>query len=266
MDTRVSDLGTPGQSSAFAAPDAIRRIGLVVLETDLTMERDFARLAHGTGVALHANRIAFRNPVSAQSLAALETGLTAATAALIPGAPFDVVHFGCTSASAVIGDDGVAAAVRSAKPGARATNPLIAAHAALTALGARRLSILTPYVPAIARPVAERFAALGYGVEGLTCWGLEDDRDMARVRPDILIREAVAATDPDADALFISCTAVPSAESVPAIEAAIGRPVVTSNQAAAWMALRLCGVTDTIPAGGRLFANALADADQWGAP
>ncbi|WP_143027027.1 ectoine utilization protein EutA [Rhodospira trueperi] len=260
----MSDLGTPGTSPAFSAPDAVRRVGLVVLETDLTMERDVARLLHGSGLAVHANRIAFSNPVSAESLAALETSLSAATAALIPGTPFDVIHFGCTSASAVIGDDGVSAAVRTAKPGARATNPIIAADAALKALGVRRLSILTPYVPEIARPVADRFAALGYDIAGLTCWAIEDDRDMARVRPDVLIREAVAATDPKADALFISCTAVSAAEVVPLIEAEVDCPVVTSNQAAAWLALRLCGIDHDVPGGGRLFSRPLAPGDRKG--
>ncbi|KAA5604106.1 ectoine utilization protein EutA [Roseospira marina] len=262
MDVRVSDLGPPRASAAFYPPDALRRVGLIVLETDLTMERDVARLTHGRDVGVHATRVAFANPITAASLAALEARLTDAAASLIPDAPFDVVHFGCTSASAVIGDAGVAAAVRAAKPGAAVTNPVIAADAALRALGVHRLSILTPYVPEVSRPVAARFADLGYRIEGLTCWGIEDDRDMALVRPDTLVREAAAAIAPQAEALFISCTAVPSAEAVTAIEAEIGRPVVTSNQAAAWMALRLCGVEDDIPEGGRLFGRTLAPQDR----
>lgn len=253
MSIRVSDLGAPGASEAFLPPDAGRRVGLIVLETDLTMERDFARLTHGTGVDVFANRIAFGNPITRDTLAALESGLTDAAAALIPEAPFDVVHFGCTSASAVIGDAGVAAAIRAAKPGAEVLNPMIAAEAALAALGIHRLSILTPYTPEISRPVGDRFAAQGHAIDQFTCWGLEDDRDMARVRTDVVVREAVAAMHPDSDALFISCTAVPAAQVVNAIEAELGRPVVTSNLAAAWMALRLCDVDATIPVGGRLF-------------
>ncbi|WP_299438728.1 hypothetical protein [uncultured Rhodospira sp.] len=258
MDVRVSPLGSPARSSAFLAPEAVRRVGLVLLETDLTSERDFARLTHGSGVAVYANRVAFSNPVSAESLSALEERLARAATALVPEAPFDVIHFGCTSASAVIGDAGVEAAVRAAKPGARVINPMVAADAALSALDVTRISILTPYVPDIARPVAERFAALGYAVDGVTCWAIEDDRDMARIKPDVLVREAIAATAREAEALFISCTAVPAAEVVALIESEIDRPVVTSNQAAAWMALRLCGVDHDVPGGGRLFSRPLA--------
>jgi len=256
MEVQVSDLGAPGRSAAFLAIDATRRVGLIVLDSDLTTEPDFARLTRDAGVSVFATRIASANPVTVASLAALGPRLTAAAAGLIPDLPLDVVYFSCTSGSAVIGDAGVAAAVRAAKPGARVINPMLAVHTALTALGARRLSILTPYTPEVGRAVAERFSALGYDVAGLACWGLTDDRDMARVRRDVLVREAVAATAPDADALFISCTAVPAAEAVAEIEAETGRPVVTSNQAAAWMALRLCGVRTDVSDGaaGRLFA------------
>ena len=40
---------------------------------------------------------------------------------------------------------------------------------------------------------------------------------------------------------------------VAALEQEIGKPVVTSNQALAWDALRLAGVSDSLPARGRLF-------------
>jgi len=265
MDVRVSALGSPKTSPAFLAPDASRRIGLIVLETDLTMERDFARLAYGSGVAVFANRVAFGNPFTREILAAVERSLTGAAAALIPDAPFDVVHFGCTAASAVIGDAGVEAAVRAAKPGAQVTNPIISADTALRALDARRLSILTPYTLELSHPVADRFAALGFDIQSLTCLNIADDRDMGRLRHDVLVKEAVAAMAPNADALFISCTAVPSAEAVAAIEAEIGRPVVTSNQSAVWMALRLCGVETDVPGGGRLFACQLPLSDARGA-
>ncbi|MBB4284628.1 ectoine utilization protein EutA [Roseospira goensis] len=265
MAFRVSDLGPPATSPAFVAPSALRRIGLVALETDLTLEPDFARLTHGLGVTVFASRVPYDNPDTPDGLAALEGHLTAAAGRLVPGAAFDVVHFGCTSASAVIGDDGVARAVRAAKPGAAVTNPMTAADAALRALGVRRLSLLTPYLPAISQPVADRFESAGYTLDGLTCWGIRDDRDMARLDGDVIVREAVAATAPTADALFISCTAVPSAAVAARIEAAIGRPVVTSNQAAAWLALRLCGVTADVPDGGRLFACPLTPDWQRGA-
>ena len=58
---------------------------------------------------------------------------------------------------------------------------------------------------------------------------------------------------PEADAVFISCTALRTADVIEDIEAALGKPIVTSNQALAWHALRLMGYEDSVPGLGRLF-------------
>ena len=60
---------------------------------------------------------------------------------------------------------------------------------------------------------------------------MSNDRDVAMLTANEIISAAKVATNDDADALFISCTAMRSAEIIPEIEAAIGKPVFTSNQA-----------------------------------
>ena len=70
----------------------------------------------------------------------------------------------------------------------------------------------------------------------------------------------MSATADDAQALFISCTAVRSAGVIDEIEARIGRPVVTSNQASAWAALNHCGLTAGPRAVGRLMRIAMPEA------
>ena len=106
--------------------------------------------------------------------------------------------------------------------------------------------------------MAAYFAGHGFDIASFTCLGFEDDREMARITPDALVELAREATAPDADALFISCTALRAAGVAPAIEAAIGRPVVTSNQATAWKCLRLCGDDTARPEFGRLMTLPLA--------
>ena len=107
-------------------------------------------------------------------------------------------------------------------------------------LGAKRISILTPYTVETSRPMAAYFAGHGFDIAASPASGL---RTTARWRGSAgrivdLARQAMA---PDAEALFISCTALRAALAAPAIERAIGRPVVTSNLATAWDCLRLCG-------------------------
>jgi maleate isomerase len=229
-------------TTALAYDRAPRRIGLMLLATDHTSERDFARLVAAEGVAVHASRIAYENPTNPANLRKMQPRLTEGAALILPEETLDAICFSCTAASVVIGDDEVEAAIGRAKPGTPVVTPPAAARAGLRALGARRISILTPYTVETSTPMARYFAAHGFEVAGLTCFGLEDDRVMARITPASIITAARESTARDADALFISCTALRAAEVAAAIEETIARPVVTSNLASAWMCRALAGL------------------------
>ncbi|MCB8836422.1 ectoine utilization protein EutA [Aurantimonas sp. VKM B-3413] len=240
-------------------PRAIeKRVGLILLATDHSTEADFSRLVASARVGLFATRIAYANPVTPENLRAMQPRLAEAAALILPEEDLDVVCFSCTSASVVIGDKAVAAAIRSAKPNVPVVTPADAAARGLRTLGANRISVLTPYTPETSAPMARYFTEAGFSIASFTCLGLEDDREMARIAEASLVEAAVAATAPDAEALFISCTALRSASVAAEIEERIGRPVVTSNQASAWACLAHCGILPDRPDAGRLFANALA--------
>ncbi|WP_137389913.1 ectoine utilization protein EutA [Rhodoligotrophos defluvii] len=229
-----------------------RRIGLIVLATDHTTEQDFRRMVAREDLAVYTARIAYENPTTPDNLRLMQPRLKDGAALLLPDESLDVICYSCTSASVVIGDGQVEAAIQAAKPGTPVVTPPLAAVAGLRALGTRRISILTPYTVETSTPMAAYFAGHGLDIARFTCLGFEDDREMARIKPASLIEAAVAAMVPDAEALFISCTALRSAAVVPEIERAIGRPVVTSNLATAWQCLRLCGVEAARPEWGRL--------------
>jgi maleate isomerase len=53
--------------------------------------------------------------------------------------------------------------------------------------------------------------------------------------------------------VFLSCTSLPAVEVILRLEDRLGKPVITSNQALIWMALRLAGCDYVAPEGGRLF-------------
>ena len=57
---------------------------------------------------------------------------------------------------------------------------------------------------------------------------------------------------PEADAVFISCTNFHCLPAIASLERQLGKPVVTSNLAGAWAALRQIGVEDPIPGYGQL--------------
>ncbi len=225
-----------------------RRIGLVTLATDHTTEVDFAVLPpHGVGV--YATRIPFANPVTPETLAAMARDVTAAAALILPDEDLDAVVYSCTSASVVIGDEAVRDAIGLGKPSAQAITPISAGFAALRALEAQRITLLTPYTPRTTQPMADCFEGGGFALQGVSCLNLTDDREMARISHATIIEAARAALAPDSQALFIACTAVRACAIIDRIEDAVGVPVVSANSATLWAAARACGVTGAVAPG-----------------
>jgi len=229
-----------------------RRIGLVALATDHTSERDFARMVPPDEAGVYVARVAYANPTTPANLRRMRPRLAAAAGLILPDEPLDALCYSCTSASVAIGDEAVEAALQAGKPGVPVVTPPAAARAAFRALGVRRISLLTPYTRETTAPMADYFAGHGYELRSVTCFGLKDDRVMARVRPEAIAAAAGAAMASDAEALFIACTALRAAEVAERVEAAIGRPVVTSNQAGVWRCLRLAGIDRPLAGHGRL--------------
>ena len=236
------------------------RFGLIALSTDLTSERDAWRLIPPERAVLHVARVPFANPTTPENLRAMAPSLSAAAALLVPEQPLAAICYGCTAASVVIGDDQVEAAIQRGRPGVAVVTPARAAVRALASLGARRIALLTPYLPETTRPFAGYLAASGLKVVRTMCLGLADDRDIARVSEPSIIDAALAADHPGAEALFISCTALPALNIVAEIEARLGKPVVTSNQASLWEMLALADLPPA-RACGRLFAAPRSAAD-----
>lgn len=239
--------------------ESVRRIGFVLLSTDLTTERDAAALLAAEGVAVHVCRVAFENPTTPVNLRRMAPRLSEAMSLLAPGADLAAVCFSCTSGTIEIGADAVAAAIHSVLPGVPIVTPPQAVADAFSVLGARRMALLTPYLPETTRPMAEHFTEAGIEVVSALCMGLADDRDMAHITRETIIEAAIEADHPEADALLISCTALPALASAAAIEARIGKPVVTSNQACLRQLRAHAGCVAPLAGFGRLLAGSAQD-------
>ena len=260
----MTDLADPAMAVRPPLPFALDRgiaaraaLGLIVLATDQTIEHELRRLLDLPGVALYQSRILNDNAITPATLKAMERRLAAATEVILPGLPLDVVAFGCTSASMVIGEERVFELIRSARPAVACTTPITAAFAALRAFGARRIALLTPYREDINRFIRDYIEARGFAVRVMGSFNEEDDRKAARIDA-ASIRRAVLALGraPEVDAVFVSCTSLRLADAVAGIEAELGKPVTSSNHALAWHCLRLAGIADRRAGYGRLFEHA----------
>lgn len=208
-------------------------VGLIVLNTDFTFERDFLRMYtdQKPNYDFYFNRIHFANPMTPESLAAIGDDLTEASAGILPNYDLDLVVFNCTSSSSIVGDEAIELAIKESKPTAKVLTTSQAVVENFKARGFKKVSILTPYSEEVSSLLRDYLQRNGVEIASSMYMDMSDDRDVAFLPPNEIISAAKAATHDEADALFISCTAMRSAEIIPEIEAAIGKPVFTSNQA-----------------------------------
>lgn len=107
---------------------------------------------------------------------------------------------------------------------------------ALAALGVSRLAVGTPYDEHITGRLADFLGEAGVTVSSVAYFGLRGDVD--RVTRQSVTRLTAAADTPDADAVFLSCTNLPTFDAICDLEALVGKPVLSANQVTMWSALR----------------------------
>ena len=261
---------------AFGTDDGFggrARIGLVVLENDQTVEAELRGL-WPDGVTAFVTRIPMEDQVTPETLLAMEDRIPAAAGLLPSTFGFDAIGYGCTSAATLIGEDGVDAAIRRAHPEVPNTNPMAAAVAAMGALGAARIGVVTPYSAEVTAGIVGHLTRKGLAVAVVGSFLEESDSVVARITEESVaaaviqlvasdqaraepVRETGAARAGGGagglDAVFVSCTSLRAFGIVEDLEADLGIPVVSSNLAFGWHLLRLAGVEDAIPGLGRLY-------------
>lgn len=232
------------------------RIGLIVLATDQTIEHEWRQIFRGLdGVAVYQSRIWNDVRITPETLRRMEGRLVDSAAVIMPGLPLAALAFGCTSATMVIGEEGVFAKLGEARPEAKPTTPITAAFAAFQAFGARRLAVLTPYRADVNARVRAFIEGRGYEIPAFGTFDEEDDLRAARISTRSIRDAAIElGREPRVEAVFVACTSLRVAETAAEIEQAVGKPVTSSNHAMAWHVLRLAGIADRLPQWGRLFS------------
>lgn len=229
------------------------RIGLIALAADIAIERDFHRLAPADDVSVFTSRIRQGEPNSEATFREFEADIPNVARLILPNSRLDVVVFGCTAASMLIGAAQIEAAVQLGRPGVAVTNPATGVTEALRAVGAQRIAMLTPYTPSVTRTAVEFMQSQGFDVYSAACLGIDLDDTHARISEEVLYQQALELDWKSVDAIFLSCTAIRSLNVIERIERATGKVVITSNQATFWHALRLGQASTSVKGFGQLF-------------
>ncbi len=227
------------------------KIGFVLLATEQTIEDDAYRV-RPDGVGMHFARVPSPDSITNETLAAIKDHLAPVAASILPDGSLDVVCYGCTSGSLVVGEENVFAEFRRGQPNAQPTTLITGVMRALKIMQARNIVVATPYLDEINRAEADYMEAAGFRVLDIQGLNIELDSDMVRVTPDYIAEFAAGIDRADADAVFISCGALRTLDIVDVLERDLGKPVICSNQAMLWDCLRLAGIDDKLDGFGRL--------------
>ena len=222
-------------------------LGLIVLQSDETVEPELQRVFAQDGVAVYVSRVPSGAEVTPDTLAEMERAIPIAAGLLPPSVAFDVVGYCCTSGTAVIGADQVARAVNSVCTTAHVTDPLSALIAQCRAKKVRKLALISPYIEPVNARMRQRLADAGIETPVFASFGVAQEAKVARIdaaslRAAVLTTARGAARGTDVDAAFLSCTNLQTLTLRPQLQQELGMPLFTSNHALAWHMAQLAGL------------------------
>jgi maleate isomerase len=244
------------------------QLGLITLGTDLTIETELrhfigdstgTKVGHGQKPTILHSRIACDDEVTSENLTAMSDRFAESLALFPPDYRFDVVGYGCTSASLLIGEQTVQEIVKSHIKVDHVTTPLTGARRALRIIGAKQIGYLAPYISEISSQMCSLLEIEdGLQIVAAATFGEGRDSIVGRIHPQSILDAIDAIVDQASrrlDAIFISCTSLKCAAIIDMAEAKHGIPLISSNSAIAWDMARLASLDVPRAGKGRLFCQ-----------
>lgn len=257
---------TPEQQADLALLDGCRRelrIGLIVPSSNTNAEPDCALLTP-QGVTLHISRSGGYDihavPDSTEMRRFVRNDLDTQLQ-LLTDARVDLIGYACTSATLSDGpefDRQFCAEIEqlSGKPAVTTAGALVEA---IQFCGFSKVAFTSPYVQQLADESVDFIRQCGIEVVSRSDFSQElSSIEQGALTPADAYRMALQADQSDAEAVVISCTEYRALEALPLIEKALGKPVISSNQALMFACLQRLGLKGFhLPVhGGHLFREA----------
>ena len=231
------------------------RVGLIALATDFRIEKDFISIIKDQSIDFFVNRIHCYFPLTSENLKKMSNNITEISDDILPNEKLDCVVYGCTSGTITSGYSSIKKKINLAKPDAKVTTPSTAAVNALKKLGLKKISIFTPYSKALNDEVVDYFKKENFEITTNSYFDISNDLDIGKVDENYLYETLCEMDLGKAEALFISCTALPALSIIDKLEKKLNKTVLSSNQVLIWDTLQSIGKRDRIEGFGRLFKN-----------
>ena len=171
--------------------------------------------------------------------------------------PLDAIVWACTSGSFIFGPEGasrqVAALERTA--GVPASSTSFAFVDACRRLGVSTVAIGATYPPDVAGAFVQFLTHHDISVLTVSARDIITAAEVGTLPVETVLdfAEAVSSDAPQAEAVLLPDTALHTVEVLDALDARLGKPVLTANQVSIWQGLRLAGADVDRPGLGALF-------------
>ena len=231
------------------------KVGLIALSTDQTIEDDFNKICNNLPLDIFVNRIHNQNPLTKENLLKMQDDLELVANRILPDEKINTIAYGCTSGTIAIGEDKVRDKILLAKPGCYVTTPVTSAVKAFKKMNINKIALFTPYPDAVNKTILEYFSQKNIEVLSFASFNLDLDSEIANVDPNYILEISSKLEMKNADALFISCTALPVLNILNKLEVKLKKLVLSSNQTLIWDTIRSTGYKSPINGYGKLLEN-----------
>ncbi len=245
------------------------RIGQIVPSSNTTMETEIPAMLRAREAVeperftFHSSRMRMKSVTKAE-LEAMDAE-SDRCAAELADADVDVLGYACLVAIMTMGRGyhcQSEARLRAVTEREGHPAPVVTSAGALVdglkALGARRVSIVTPYLRPLTRLVTEYIEAEGVEVIDSISLEIADNLEVGRQDPMALVDIYKDLNLDGADALVLSaCVQMPSLPAVPVVEAECGLPVVSASVCTVYQMLRSLNLAPHAPGAGALLSESV---------
>jgi len=247
------------------------RLGLIVPSSNTTMETELpemfarrARLFPEERFTFHSSRMRMLE-VTAEALLQMDRDSNRCAVELAD-AQCDAMAYACLVAIMSQGPGvhvGAEARLAELAGAEGCAAPVVSSAGALVrglaALGAKRIAMITPYVPALTQKVCDYLQDAGVEVVDVISRGVADNCAVGRLDPVDLLPIAGRLQSSGCDALVLSaCVQMPSLPAIPEVEARLELPVLSAATATTYELLTILGRATVVPDAGYLLSKEFA--------
>jgi maleate isomerase len=231
------------------------RLGIVLPANNSVVEPElWPRLP--ADVALYVSRMLVRGDLTAQAIEAMEAQAARAVDELA-ATGVDLICYADMVTTFIMreGWNSERAEAIARTTGVPCISAWTAMERALAVMGARRLCIGSPYPAAIHPRAVAYFRKCGFDVVADATLDVTAVRDVPQVSRDAVAALVASIARPEADAIVLLATDLPTFDAIELIETRTGRPLLSCNQAILWAMLGERGVRIEGSGLGRLFQH-----------